>query len=152
MNPLRKSPWYFPCDQAVGSVLRAVLSLRPREVKGSTFLAIVLLLSSCGYVRPITRSEYGRNTSNFSSHEFTTEYSYLEAGARVEFRGIAVDALLGPQLSWSTETDPEPSLNLNPRLFWFFDKDSFLHLETDLSLYEKGDSNLFTLFAIERTW
>lgn len=117
-----------------------------------------VLLVSCHApqvdVRPITRSEYGRNTfySTSPRSDFTTEYGYVEGGARVQIEKASIDLMVGPQAAWSDSQDPTAGANVNPRFFYFFDKDTFLHLETDITFYEGGSENMFTLFAIEKVW
>lgn len=116
------------------------------------FLPLFFLCLGCVDVRPISRVEYGRN--DFVPHggrDINASYAFGEVGAHIPIGPVSFDAMVGPQGAWTDETEPEAGLNLNPRVMWFFDKDSYVHLELDATLYDH-ENNLFTFFAVEKVW
>lgn len=105
-------------------------------------------------VAPVTRVEYGRNTWDpNSTTSLTVESAQAQAGAVLHVgERLAIGLLAGPAAAWD---DAQPhvyaGVNLNPRVFYFFDKRTFVHLEVDVSLYD-GSANTYVLFAVEKEW
>lgn len=123
-------------------------------VRNILILLVALSLLGCiSAVRPVSRTEYGRNDFlGRKGPDTTAQYVQGEAGARFETESpLTVDVLSGTQAVWADDGDVLYGPNINPRVFWFFDESTYLHAEVDATLLD-GETNVFLFAAIERIW
>ena len=109
---------------------------------------LLSLLTSCSQ---ISRIEHGRSDIFLPDINLNNQYVFVEHGIRLQKEDISLDLMVGPIAQWSDNQDYEIGTNINPRIFWFFDKSSFLHLEADFSIYDDYES-VFTFLALEKVW
>jgi len=123
-------------------------------MKACVFVLLTLAIG-CADVKSVTRLEYGNNIAFLKGKDAAVRNLSLVSGPRIPVGNCNLDLMCGPELFERTSswTEVEQSIDINPRVMYFFSPVTFLHLELDYSvIHSNGTQNAFIMAAWEKEW